>query len=43
MGRFALVQERLIGLYKCLYSNCLVDAARRALLIVPMMPGLGNR
>ena len=43
MERFALVVDRLIGLIECLYSNCLVGAARWALLTVPPMSGSGDR
>jgi hypothetical protein len=43
MERFVLVQERLIGLSECSYSNCLVEVARRTLLIVRPMSGSGDR
>ena len=43
MERFVLIEERLTGLFEYLDSNRLVGAARRALLTVPPMSGLGDR
>jgi len=43
MEHFVLVEEYLLGLLECLYSNSLVEAAWRALLIVSLVSGSGDR